>query len=122
MGCGEEKDMGTIDSPDEVEALAKLREYELELDRQLEWAREQAKAQVEQARQEAALLREQAEAELEEELTRFRGERALELERALTTIREETERRVETLREQAGANRERALALLLARVLGRDAS
>ena len=111
--------MKATDSLDEAEALARLREHERELDRQLEDARREAAAREAEARQGAEALREHAEAELVEKVERLRQEASRELERALADLRTETGRKVEAVCRQAELNRERTLAWLLSRVAGR---
>lgn len=112
--------MKATDSLDEAEALARLREHERELDRQLEDARREAAGRETEARQGAERLRERAEAELVEEVERLRQEASRELERALADLRAETGRKVEAVCRQAELNRQRTLAWLLSRVAGRD--
>jgi hypothetical protein len=107
---------------DELEALARLREHERELDQQLEDARLAAAQVVAEARQSADLQKQEAESRLSEEILRLRKEAASQLEEALATVQDETLRRSEALRRTAERNRERALAWLLARVAGRDTS
>ena len=112
--------MKATDSLDEAEALARLREHERELDRQLEDARQEVAGLMAEARQEAERLRESAEAELLQEVERLQQEASRELERALGAVRDETRRRVEVLCHQAEQNRAPALAFCLSRVTGRD--
>lgn len=107
-----------MEPADEQETLARLREDELALDRRLEEARQAAQARVAAAREEAARLRAQAEADLREELAHLRDERARELAAALAAVREETVQEVEALRRRAEANREAALAIVLGAVAG----
>ena len=111
--------MKAADSLGEAEALARLREHERELDRQLEDARQEATGRETQARQGAERLRESAEAELIEEVERLRQDASGELERALADLRTETGRKVEAVCRQAELNQERAVAWLLSRVAGR---
>jgi len=112
--------MKATDSLDEAEALARLREHERELDRQLEDARQEAAGRETEARQGAERLRQSAEAELSKEVERLGLEASGELERALADLRTETGRKVEAVSRQAELNRERTVAWLLSRVAGRD--
>jgi vacuolar-type H+-ATPase subunit H len=116
------KAMKTADLPDELTALAELRQHEIELDQRLEAARLEAARAVAEARQAAERTKEDARAELLEELARLRRQGAVELELELAAIREEGERRRGAIRRSAERNREQALALVLARVTGRDTS
>jgi len=106
-------------APDETDALARLREHEGALDRQLEKARAEAAALLAEARAEADRLRD-VEAELAEQIDRLRREVEAELEAAVAARRDETARRIAALREVAARNRERALEWLLARVAARE--
>jgi vacuolar-type H+-ATPase subunit H len=112
--------MEETDSLDEAEALAKLREHERELDRQLESARQQAAGLLAEARQTAERLSGEADSALREEVERFRQDASRDLERSVAATHDETGRRIEALRHEAGRNREQALTWLLSRVVGRD--
>lgn len=112
--------MKETDSLDEAEALARLREHERELDRQLEDARQEATGLLVEARRAAEHLSEEAEAALREEVEHLRQRASRDLESALAAVQDETGRRIEALRREAERNREQALAWLLCRVAGRD--
>lgn len=113
-------DEGNRSQNGEVEALARLREHEHELDRRLDNARQDAKELLAEAGREARRLKERAETELLGAVERLRQEQARELTRALAAVQEETARRCEALRRQADLNRERVLVWLTSRVTGRD--
>lgn len=103
---------------DELATLTKLRVHEQELTRRLEEARRAAAACLFGAREAAARLDTQAEADCREELARLRQERARHLETVLAAVRDETAQQVAMLAPRAAANRGRALARLLAAVTG----
>lgn len=112
--------MKPIETGDELEALAGLREHERELDQQLEDARQEAAKLLAGAHQAAEQLKQESEAALSEEVQHLRQASASELEQALVAVREATARRSEALRQTAGRNRERALDFVLSRVIGSD--
>jgi vacuolar-type H+-ATPase subunit H len=103
---------------DELATLVKLRAHEEELNRRLEEARRAAEARRFGAREAAAHLDAQAEADCREELARLRQERVRQLETVLAAVRDETTQHLAGLARRAAANRGRALARLLAAVTG----
>jgi F0F1-type ATP synthase membrane subunit b/b' len=90
--------MKPIETGDELEALAGLREHERELDQQLEDARQEAAKLLAGAHQAAEHLKQESEAALSEEVQRLRQASASELEQALVAVREATARRSEARR------------------------
>lgn len=109
-------------SPDEIEALVRLSEHELALDHQLDLARKEAQELLARVRQDVDRLRAEAKVKLREELDRLRRERARELEAAIGATQREIQSTIGALSGVARANRERALAFLVARVTGADAT
>jgi F0F1-type ATP synthase membrane subunit b/b' len=105
---------------DDTEALARLREHERELDRQLEDARQKAADLIAQAQQEADRLRENAAAELRQEIERLRQQASADLERAVAAARQETSRKIDELRQQAERRKEPTLGWLVGQVLGKE--
>ena len=103
---------------DELATLAKLGADEQELRRRLEDARREAEARLIDAREAAARLKAQAEADCREELARLRQERTQRLETELATVREETTKQMAALLRCATANRRRTLDRLVADVTG----
>jgi vacuolar-type H+-ATPase subunit H len=114
--------MKPIETEDELEALAGLREHERELDQQLEDARQEAARLLAAAREAAEHLKQGSEAALLEEVQRLRQASSSELEQAVAAVRDDTARRGEALRRTAERNRARALTLVLSRVTGSDAT
>lgn len=114
--------MKPIETEDELEALAGLREHERELDQQLEDARQEAARLLATAREAAEHLKQESEAELLDEVRRLRQASASELEQAVAAVRDETGRRSEALHRTAERNRARALGFVLSRVTGSDST
>ena len=112
--------MKPIETEDEFEALAGLREHERELDQQLEDARQEAARLLAAAQQAAEHLKQESEAELLEEVQRLRREAGVDLAHALAAVKDETARRSDALGQTAERNRERAVVWLLSRVTGSE--
>jgi vacuolar-type H+-ATPase subunit H len=105
---------------DDTEALAKLREHERELDRQLEEARQKAADLMVKAQQEADRLREDAATDLRQEIERLRQQASAELEQALTAVRQETSRKIDELRRQSDRRMDSTSGWLVSQVLGKE--
>jgi F0F1-type ATP synthase membrane subunit b/b' len=99
--------------PDEAEALEKIREHELMLERRLDEARRDARDHLAEVTKQAERLAREADESLRAELERMRSEHARELESISREAHEALERRRRDLERRHGERHEAAIALVL---------